>query len=161
MKRREQIMSKLHRMPRSRLSNMGDIGGCRAVLDSRDRVDSAFARIQSSWQIHGSPRDTRDRPSPSGFGYRALHVIVIRDGRRIEIQLRDRVEHEWAVAVERTGARLSIALKEGIGPDDLKDYFRLASEGMYREKIGDPPGPEFAKEFAAAREHVRKRYFGG
>jgi hypothetical protein len=144
-------------MPDTKLSNMGDIGGCRAVLDSRVRVNGVMKRIRKNWDLLGPPRDTRDDPSP--HGYRALHVIIVRNGRRIEIQLRDPREHEWALAVERTGTRLGLPLKEGQGPADLKEYFRMASEGMYRVSIGDPPGKEFDDAFVELRSHVQERYF--
>jgi hypothetical protein len=85
-------------------------------------------------------------------------VIVIRDGRLIEVQLRDPREHEWAVAVERTGYRLGYGLKEGEGPADLREYFLLASLGMYMERIGETPAPEFAQAFDAARRRAL-RYF--
>jgi len=152
LKRQEQILNKLSRFPHSKLSNMGDIGGCRAVLRDRAGVDGVVRRIRKNWTVHGKVRDVRDEPADSG--YRALHIIVIRDGRRIEIQLRDPREHEWAVAVERTGARLKIGLKEGEGPDDLKEYFRLASLGMYLESLGTPPDTAFEERFAAIREQV-------
>jgi hypothetical protein len=153
LKREEQIINKLHRFPDSRLSNMGDIGGCRAVLEDRDMVDRVARRIRKNWHIHGVIRDTRDEAALSG--YRGLHVIVIRDGRRIETQLRDPREHEWAVAVERTGARLGIGLKEGEGPAELKEYFRLASLGMYRDSVGIGNDEAFRAEFNAARDRVR------
>ncbi len=60
-------------------------------------------------------------------------------------------EHEWAVAVERTGTRLGIPLKEGLGPADLKEYFRLASYGIYLDSLDIQPDSEFLAEFAAAR----------
>jgi len=66
--------------------------------------------------------------------------------------LRDPREHEWALAVERTGARLGIGLKEGEGPADLKEYFRLASLGMYMESLGERSDPQFDKAFDAARK---------
>lgn len=156
LKRREQILNKLWRFPSSDLSNMGDIGGCRAVLEDRDMVDRVATRIRKKWTIHGRVRDTRDEPSESG--YRGVHLYVIRDGRRIEIQLRDPREQEWAVAVERTGARLGIGLKEGEGPAELKEYFRLASLGMYRDSLGGGNDPAFAARFDAARDAV-KPYF--
>jgi putative GTP pyrophosphokinase len=153
LKRREQILRKLARMPETKLSNMGDIGGCRAVLSSRAEVDGVLKRIRKNWRIHGRVRDTRDDPAPSG--YRALHVIVVRDGRRIEIQLRTPPEHEWAVAVERTGVRLGFGLKEGEGPVDLLEYFRLAGQGLYLESRGIEPEREFQREFETARSRVR------
>jgi len=156
LKRREQMIYKLARFPESSLSNMGDIGGCRAVLQTHAQVDGVVRRIRKNWHVHGRIRDTRDEPGESG--YRGVHIIVIRDGRRIEIQLRDPREHEWAVAVERTGARLDLRLKEGAGPADLKEYFRLASLGMYRDSVNMPHHPGFAEEFEAAQERAR-HYF--
>lgn len=92
LKRRFQILNKLVSMPDSKLSNMGDVGGCRAILSSPDQVNGVVRRIRKNWDVAGRVRDTRNEPAPSG--YRAVHVIVIRDGRRIEIQLRTRREHE-------------------------------------------------------------------
>lgn len=153
LKRREQILNKLWRFPESDLSNMGDIGGCRAVLKDRDMVDRVARRIRKNWTVHGRVRDTRDEPAESG--YRGLHFIVIRDGRRVEIQLRDPNEQEWAVAVERTGARLDIGLKEGAGPADLKEYFRMASLGMYLDSQGPGADDAFRAQFETARDAVR------
>jgi hypothetical protein len=133
-----------------RLWTMGDIGGCRAVLPSHEQVDGVLRRIRKNWQVYGKIRDRRHECADSG--YRAVHVIVIRDGRMIEIQLRDPKEHEWALAVERTGSRLGIGLKEGQGPADLREYFRLASEGMYMERTNQVPEQAFLDAWAAARQ---------
>lgn len=156
LKRREQIIFKLVRFPDSKLSNMGDIGGCRAILRDWGQVDGVVRRIRRNWSLHGRIRDTRHEPAPSG--YRGVHVIVVREGRRIEIQLRIRREHEWALAVERTGSRLGVPLKEGLGPADLREYFRLASLGMYLEEVGIEPPPTLEAEFEAARARV-DQYF--
>lgn len=59
LKRREQILWKLARFPKSKLSNMGDIGGCRAVLENRAQVDGVLKRIRRNWQVHGRIRETR------------------------------------------------------------------------------------------------------
>jgi putative GTP pyrophosphokinase len=152
LKRREQIVNKLIRLDRMRLWMMGDIAGCRVVLPSREQVDGVLRRIRKNWDVHGKVRDRRDDPAESG--YRAVHVMVVRDGRMIEIQLRDPREHEWAVAVERTGVRLGIRLKEGEGPDDLREYFRLASDGIYMDAMGIDPDPAFSEAFDAARKRA-------
>lgn len=152
LKRLEQIVNKLVRLPRMQLWTMGDIGGCRAVLPSRDQVDGVLRRIRKNWDLHGRVRDYRDEPAESG--YRAVHAIVVRDGRLIEIQLRDPREHAWALAVERTGSRLGIGLKEGEGPDDLKEYFRLVSQGIYMERTTASPDPDFLAAFDAAQRQV-------
>lgn len=158
LKRREQMIYKLTRFPNSRLSNMGDIGGCRVVVPDRLAADGVLRRIRRNWDLHGVVRDTRDVPADTG--YRALHVIVVRDGRRIEIQLRTPREHEWAVAVERTGVRLGYRLKEGEGPAELMEYFRLASDGIYMDATGIKPSSDFLDRFEAARDAVRP-YFNG
>jgi putative GTP pyrophosphokinase len=150
LKREVQIINKLARLDTMQLWTMGDIGGCRAVLPTRQQVDGVLRRIRKQkWELHGRIRDYRDEPADSG--YRAVHVIVVRDGRLIEIQLRDPHEHEWALAVERTGSRLGIGLKEGEGPDDLREYFRLASLGMYLERMSQQPDPTFVHVFNEAR----------
>lgn len=156
LKRREQMINKLARFPESKLSNMGDIGGCRAILENWHQVDGVVRRIRKNWTVQGRIRDTRHEAAPSG--YRGVHVIVLREGRRIEIQLRIPREHEWALAVERTGARLGFGLKEGLGPADLREYFRLASLGMYLEEMGAEITSAFDAEFEAMRERVR-HYF--
>ncbi len=153
LKREGQIINKLARLESMQLWTMGDIGGCRAVLPTRQQVDGVLRRIRKQkWVLHGRIRDYRDEPADSG--YRAVHLIVVRDGRLIEIQLRDPREHEWAVAVERMGSRLGIGLKEGEGPDDLTEYFRLASLGMYMERMSQQPAPEFVEAFDAARKRA-------
>lgn len=146
-------MKKLTRFPEMQLANMGDIDGCRAILPGRQTVDRVVRRIRKNWEILGEVRDSRAEPAESG--YRAVHVIVLRDGRRVEIQLRDPREPSWAVAVERTGNRLGIGLKEGEGPADLREYFRLASLGMYRDSVYAEPDPAFDEAFKIAREQVR------
>lgn len=152
LKRSGQIINKLSRLDSMQLWTMGDIGGCRAVLEDREKVDGVLRRIRKQrWPMHGRIREYRDEPAESG--YRAVHIIVVRDGRLIEIQLRDPREHEWALAVERTGSRLGIGLKEGEGPADLREYFKLASEGMYTERSGQPD-PAFQRAFDAARERA-------
>jgi putative GTP pyrophosphokinase len=153
LKRETQIINKLSRLDSMQLWTTGDVGGCRAVLPSRQQVDGVLRRIRrQKWPIHGKIRDYRDAPAESG--YRAVHIIVIRDGRLIEIQLRDPREHEWAVVVERTGSRLGIPLKEGEGPGELREVLRLASLGMYLEANGESPTAEFMQKFSAVRQRA-------
>jgi len=153
LKRTPQIISKLARHPEMRLARMQDIGGCRAILGGgTTEVQGVLRRIRRNWDVKGFKDYTAD-PAPSG--YRGIHVIVERDGRLIEIQLRTPHQHDWAEAVERAGLRLRIPLKEGAGPPDLLEYFRLASEGLAMEEAGERVNPSFTVRFAAMREKVR------
>lgn len=86
LKRLPQIINKLVRMPGSKLARMEDVGGCRAVLPGgRREIDAVLKRIRRNWVVKRE-RDYIVRPKPTG--YRGVHVVIERDGRRVEIQLR-------------------------------------------------------------------------
>ena len=130
LKRVPTIFGKLVREPSLPLSSMQDIGGCRAVLSSIDEVRRVEARLR------------RNRPPvlvsdyirhPRDSGYRGVHVVVLYGGRRIEVQLRSRVMHEWAIAVERLSGRMGQNLK-GDGRHAVQNLLRAISEAMAIEE---------------------------
>jgi len=86
LKRQPRIVGKLARFPHMELTRMQDIGGCRAILDDVATVDAVRRRIER----HKSEIVKVDdyNATPRSSGYRALHVIVRREGALIEIQLR-------------------------------------------------------------------------
>jgi ppGpp synthetase/RelA/SpoT-type nucleotidyltranferase len=92
------ILEKLVRQPTMDITRMQDIGGCQAVLPSLEVVDAVADRIGRHWQIY-RVHDYVAEPKESG--YRARHVVVERDERLVEIQLRTPEQQEWAEAVER------------------------------------------------------------
>jgi putative GTP pyrophosphokinase len=158
LKRAPQIVEKLGRHPKMKLSRMQDIGGCRAILlGGHDEVDRVAKRIERNWTVKHRKHYTLEAPAESG--YRALHIVVERDGRLIEIQLRTPRQHEWAEAVERTDKRLdNMRLKSGEGPRELLEYFRLAADGLAYEDAGETPGPAFVRDFEKARERALPFY---
>jgi hypothetical protein len=157
LKRGPQIVRKLTRHPTMKLSRMQDIGGCRAILQGEhDEVRRVEERIERNWVIKHRKHYTLEHPAPSG--YRGLHIVVERDGRLIEIQLRTPREHEWAEAIERTDKRLALDLKSGHGPAILLEYFRLAADALAMEDAGERPGPAFMRDFERARQ-AAKPYF--
>lgn len=110
LKRIWTIIDKLVREPKMQLATMQDIGGCRAVLASIDDV----RRVQRRLMRNRPPLRVSDYiAEPRASGYRALHAVVEYDNRKIEVQLRTRVMHEWAITVERLGGRLRADLKRG------------------------------------------------
>lgn len=70
---------------------MQDIGGCRAVLASIDEVRRVEARLRKSRPPVGYSDYVT---TPRSSGYRGVHLVVVYDGRRIEVQLRTLVMHE-------------------------------------------------------------------
>ena len=113
-KRFPSMLNKLLRYPDMSLARMQDIGGCRAILRNGDEVRRVLRRIRRNWR----PPDNRIKDyiaTPAASGYRGIHVNVERDSRLIEVQLRTPIQHEWAIAVERMGARHGFDLKSGWG----------------------------------------------
>lgn len=131
LKRVPTMVEKLARFPNMALSTMQDVGGCRAVVDTIDEV----RRVQRRLSKNRPPLKVSDyiaEPQPSG--YRGVHVIVQYDGRTIEAQLRTRVMHDWAIAVERYGGRLQADLKSSVGPAPVLDWLAAVSEAMALEE---------------------------
>lgn len=155
LKRENQIMDKLTRHPTMRLSTMQDIGGCRCVLPNQEKVRELVDRVDRAWNVV----DRDDYVArPTKHGYRATHLVVLRDDRLVEIQLRTPQQHEWAVAVERTGNRLRMPLKFGRGDADLLRYFQLASHGIALDERGEEPDEGFWQEFQLVREQVQPHF---
>lgn len=136
LKRLESVVRKLHRQPTLQMSQMQDIGGCRAVLSNMGRVDRLRFMYETNPLRHRLAR-TRDYISdPKEDGYRSVHLIYRFVGKAtsspwnrlwIEIQLRTSMQHSWATAVETVDAFTSENLKFGFGSDDWRRFFQLVS----------------------------------
>jgi ppGpp synthetase/RelA/SpoT-type nucleotidyltranferase len=129
------------------LSQMQDIGGCRAVMDTVSQVRKLEKLFEdaSKKNPHRGPQYYRTSDyiaSPKDSGYRGVHLVYrfrsdsaehsCYNGQRIEIQLRSRQEHYWATAVE---------LKSSIGSDQWKRFFALVSSAIaITEKQPTVPG---------------------
>lgn len=151
-KRLRRIMIKLVREPTMRLSQMEDIGGCRAILRDLQQVRRVGQRIGANWP-DAQPVDYIATPKPDG--YRALHFIARRDERLIEIQLRTPRQDEWARAIEDYSPIVGFDLKSGEGPDDLKLYFKLAADWLAMQDRGELPTGDFLEAFDTIKERVR------
>ena len=133
LKRMPQIIKKLARYESMKLARMQDLGGCRVVFSDLVQIDEAARLIRSyghnRWEVtHESDYRKDGRPDTA---YRALHLILKRDERLIEVQLRTLRQHAWAEAVERVTALSDHDVKEGRAPEEFLEYFRLASDGFH------------------------------
>jgi len=165
-KRLASIASKLNRFPKMKLSQMQDIGGCRAVVKSVAAVrelDNFYLKISNikhervSWDDYIS--------SPQASGYRGIHLVYryysdkkaksAYNGRKIEMQLRSRYQHAWATAVETVGAFVREALKSSSGPDDWLRFFALMGTVIAsRERTAPVPNtPNAQGELIAELSH--------
>ena len=147
MKRMPSIIDKLRRFPKMQASRMQDIGGVRVVMDSVEDVYALHEAIvynnKSKHIPEQPPSDYIARPKPDG--YRSLHQVFryVSDkypqvsGLRIELQVRTRLQHAWATAVETLGAIEQASFKTGKGDTKVKRFFQLAS-ALFSMEEGTP-----------------------
>lgn len=143
LKRARSILSKLTREPSMRLSQMQDIGGCRAVFTSIDsvyRLKESYLNRQGQYEVVHIADYIR---SPKPSGYRSLHIVLRYKSKKypqydnvlLEVQARTLTQHAWATAVETVGAVLGQALKSSEGEEAWLSYFQSASLALeYIEK---------------------------
>lgn len=107
IKRIDTIVEKLHRFydnPNGsmKLSRMWDIAGCRCILNSpnTDNLYKLFAAIKNEYGEDCKKKDYVEGPKASG--YRSIHIYVKdkQTGKPIEIQIRNKEQHNWATLVE-------------------------------------------------------------
>ena len=133
LKRTPSMLLKLERFPQMRLSQMQDIGGLRAILPSIEEVYRLVELYRKSNFQHEvkSEKDYIADPKPSG--YRCYHIVyryknklnASYDGLMIELQIRTRLQHAWATAVETMGTFIDHSLKSSQGPQEWLDFFSL------------------------------------
>lgn len=162
LKRTPSTVAKLKRFDAMKLSRMQDVGGCRAVVDTVEQAEALRARYQRSRSKHrpANGRNYVAQPQPSG--YRGVHLVYryqsdknpAYNGLLTEIQIRSRLQHAWATAVETAGAFLQQALKSSEGEGEWLRYFALASSAFALEE-NRPGVPGAPADFAMLRAEIR------
>ncbi len=155
-KRVRRIIAKLARPgPTMALARMQDVGGCRVVLPTLEDLRGFEEHLRGVWD--DQIRYERDYVTESAeSGYRAQHVVVLRDDRLIEIQLRTEKQHEWADYVEGLGRRIGFELKAGEGPDEVLRLLRIVADLMACEELGEEPPSELLAQYDDARRAARR-----
>lgn len=152
IKRKVTIVDKLSREAGLDLSRMQDIGGCRVILQSQEDLRALQARIQARW--HASIHRVSDYiEDPRESGYRALHVVVKRDGHLVEIQLRDPIMHAWAETVEAVSALTRVNYKRD-GDSIVQRFMKLESDIAQDLEAGVSHTPELLDEVDTLRAQV-------
>lgn len=157
LKRRTTMLHKLDREPTMELTQMADIGGVRARLPSLRELNVVSRRLKKTWTIV----KTRDYvATPKASGYRAVHHIVRRDGRLIEVQLRTVRQDAWANQVEEDGRTLGVGFKFGSGDSDVHDYYRVVSDAFAAmdagQQLEDGLVVLLNERFARVKEQLRR-----
>jgi len=133
IKRLSAIELKLRLIPDLRLAQMQDIGGCRAVVGSMRALNRLHRLYQKTQFKHELVHFDNYVESPRSSGYRSIHLVYryysdknpAHNDLKIEMQLRTRLQHAWATAVETVGTFKQQSLKSGIGDKEWLRFFAL------------------------------------
>lgn len=146
LKRLPSILKKLQRKynghsPTMNLSQMQDIAGCRVVVSN---VELA-RKLYKEGYIRGDLKHRRVNEKdyithPKKDGYRSIHLVYRyksdKEGKKdyngllIEIQIRSKLQHLWATAIETVDFFTRQAIKTNEGQKEWVDFFRLVSSAF-------------------------------
>jgi hypothetical protein len=139
LKRFPSIMRKLEREPNMELTQMQDLGGCRAILPDVASVRTLYGMYYGHEPLlleeNSSIKPYDYITHPKLDGYRGIHIVARYhprkaerlpwDGQRIEIQPRTKRQHAFATAVETVTTFTREPLKFGGGPVEWRRFFSL------------------------------------
>jgi len=131
LKRHISIVRKLQRFETMKLSRIQDIGGCRAVLSNNKKLQQLLRELKKQPEFKGIDGKIKYKDyikKPKDDGYRSYHLIgrfsdSNGEKKSIEIQLRTRIQHYWATAVEIVDLFTDQALKSNQGDEVWKTFF--------------------------------------
>jgi len=145
LKRVPSIVSKLKRNysgagPTMNLSQMQDIGGCRVVLSNVFLAKKLYNDYYLKGELKHKKVGEKDYiKNPKKDGYRSIHLIYKYNsdkgkkeynGLLIEVQIRSKLQHIWATAIETVDFFTRQAIKSNEGQKEWVDFFRLVSSAF-------------------------------
>lgn len=134
IKRIDTIVKKLKRFEensygRMALSRMWDIAGCRCILYA-PQDEKLYSLLEKIREEYGPDCKVNDYViSPKSSGYRSIHVYVKdkQSQKPIEIQIRNRNQHNWATLVEIVDLFYETQIKEFGATSSLGRFLYLYS----------------------------------
>lgn len=148
IKRLISIALKLDRFPSMKLSQMQDLGGCRAILKNVRMVKLVSRYYTKKSGIKHSLSSIDDYiAQPKASGYRGVHLVYryfsdkkkqMYNGMKIEMQLRSKYQHAWATAVETVGMFSGQALKSSLGSQEWQRFFALMGSVVAMREASAP-----------------------
>lgn len=156
-KRTTSIASKLQRQSTLRLSTMGDIGGCRAVLPTLDAIYEVAERLKQNAvrrnQNQQAPCIVDYVVEPRKTGYRALHIDTPYGGKKIEVQLRTPHQHMWAQWMEDAGLKSLEYGDSTTGEEGITfAIYRWMSDSAHAEDNGSSPAGSHRERLGQAAD---------
>ena len=146
IKRIDTIVEKLrrfHENPNGKmnLSRMWDIAGCRCILNSTDE-DKLYVLLKKMQKEYGRDCKVNDYVAEQkDSGYRSIHIYVKdhQTQKPIEIQIRNKAQHNWATLVEIVDLLFSQKNKERGAESQLGRFLYLYSkaEDLTKEEFSE------------------------
>lgn len=135
LKRLSSIELKLKRFQDMQLDRMQDIAGVRIIFKELAQVEH-FQKSMETTYLKGSRKfkliSTKDYiNNPKNDGYRSIHQIFeYNDNVKmcLELQIRTKLQHYWATAVEVLDMKSRTKIKQGSGESWNREFFKLCSE---------------------------------
>ena len=164
LKRVPSIIKKLNRRYEGKkatmkLTQMQDIAGCRAVMSDVALAKKLYHDYYVKGDIKHKKVNEKDYISnPKEDGYRSIHLIykyhsdkkgrIDFNGLLVEVQIRSKLQHIWATAVETVDFFTRQAIKSNQGQEEWADFFRLVSSAFakFEDCPTIPETPEDEKE---------------
>jgi putative GTP pyrophosphokinase len=154
LKRMKSIIGKIRR-PQShfKLGELDDIGGCRLIVKTNDDVSRAAEYLQSTLSLKNHGQAQKDYiSSPARSGYRSRHLLtnIPTDygNYHVEIQIRTKLQHYWATAIEATDEIYGTNYKSGgadthlsaVDNDGIRFFTIVSSLFALEERSPQIPG---------------------
>lgn len=166
LKRLSSIQNKLDRNPKMGLGGLQDIGGLRIVVLTINILNKVLFILENNipehFELTKSPTNYIENPKESG--YRSIHFIYKYksenknlDGIRIELQLRTKLQHSWAMAVETAELDSKTALKSSEGDTNWLNFFKIASS-LFALKEKTPILTEHIEKGYSKKDLLRQLY---
>lgn len=134
LKRLSSIEYKLDLNPSMGLGGMQDVGGYRVVVKDADDLRLLYKLINRQRSNHKLLKISDYISKPKSSGYRSVHFIYNYSSTqqrfkdlKLELQIRTKLQHCWATAVETVGLITNTSLKSSQGSDNWLQFFKVVS----------------------------------
>jgi len=162
LKRAPSVIAKLRRFKTMKLPQMQDIAGLRAIAENLPKVRRLHQSYLTSRFDHDLVNEKDYIKEPKDDGYRSVHLVYEYRSRKVpeynglhvELQLRSKLQHAWATAVETVDAFLGEAIKLGKPSQEWANFFRAASASFAQLEQSPLPKMYVGKDVEEIREHL-------
>lgn len=166
LKRLPSIIGKLKRFDNMALSTMQDVWWLRVIVPNISDIFKIKELYRDDTRLSHKLLNIYDYVfNPKEDWYRSVHIIYEYrhpqwsefDGLKIELQIRTRLQHAWATAVETVGTFLGQWLKSNQWEKKRLDFFSLVSAKFALIEWTSLPKKYQSKDIERIDQHIKKR----